>query len=149
MNLFLYNNGDDPNVVKKTLTSIGESISCQLTNETDVENPDILVDYNANYMGANYFYLPFFNRYYFYREAPTVINGNQLLIKGHVDVLMSHQESLLSTLIIAKRSSSAVNPYIPDPYVGSSGKITTVYRRAGATPFGFGSNNYVLTIGGK
>lgn len=149
MNLYLFNNGDDPNTMHKNLTAIGTAIDCQLTAETEIENPDILVSMNSNYMNANYFYIPYFNRYYYYRQPPTIINGEQIMLHGHVDVLMSHPDAINATLVIAERSSSHTNPYMPDPLVAGKGTIRTIYRKASATPFGFGSDNYVLTIGGK
>lgn len=148
MILSFYNNSQDPRVIDKTPVLISENIPFQLTDRVSITDPVLLVDYSAGYMSANYVFIPEFGRYYYITDK-SILNGNQLQLTLHVDVLTSHKSSILNTQVIAKRSSSKVNAYMPDNLCPPKGTIQTYYRRAAATPFGYGSNNYVLVIGGK
>ena len=148
MNITIYRNTGDMRQLNKNLTVIANITTAQLSDTCSITDPELLIDYNDNYVNANYFYIEKWARYYYVTER-TIINGNQIVIRGHVDVLASFRSAILNSECIANRSSSNTNAYIEDPICGSAGSIQTFYRKSGATPFGYTGNNYVLTIAGK
>lgn len=150
MEITIYNTSSDPRVSQKALNTIATLSAVELTEQTTVENPSFKFDRNDDYIVANYLYCPKFKRYYFI-TGKEIVNGNQMILNCHVDVRMSFRSQILASSIIADRSSSAGDPYVPDNMVTIRDSIRTVIRRVSTTPFvgPGGSNNYVLTIGGK
>ena len=150
MNVILYYNSSDPRVLNKAISQVGEAgHATQATDSFLIENPVLLMDYDVDYVSANYFYIEEFGRYYYMTESPEIVNGNQLRITGHVDVLMSHKNAVKNADIIANRSASNNNPYIPDNMIGDQGTLQHYIRSISSTPFNATSNNYVLHIAGK
>lgn len=149
MNITLYNNASSNNTVHKSITAIGNTLTCNTNEPMDVMNPRISVNYNAAYLAANYMYIPEFGRYY-YIENIEIQNGNILYISGHVDVLMSFWNSFKNSPCIANRSSSNYDEYIEDSMVNILDTYRTEVRKLSGefTPTSGGSNHYVLTIGG-
>lgn len=150
MNLKIYNNSSDPRATQKSLSLVADLSAVQLTDQTSIENPSFLLDYNSAYINANYAYCPEMKRYYFI-TGREIRNGNQMILNCHVDVRMSFRSQILASSIIADRSSSAGDPYVPDPMVTVKDSVQTIIRKVSTTPFTGpgGSNNLVLTIGGK
>ena len=150
MNVKLYINSSDPKVSQKSLTLKETLTNVQLTEQTSVENPSFLLDYKTNYLSCNYLYCEEFGRYYFI-TGREIRNGNQIIINCHVDVRVSFRSQILQSDIIADRSASNGDAYVPDNMVTIRDSITTYIRKVSTTPFvgPSGSNNYVLTIGGK
>ena len=113
MQVILYNNASDPEVFDKSLTVIGSATATPYES-ISVESPTlILSDLSvSNISRVNYMYIEEFGRYYYMTEAPEIVNGNQLRITGHIDVLMSHKAAIRNADIIANRSASNNNPYI-------------------------------------
>lgn len=145
----LYNNSSDNRVVHKIITKIGGDRTCQITENCDITNPRIILDMSSSDLSANYMYIPDFGRYYYINNI-TILNGNQLEISGHCDVLMSFWNSIKSCPCTAGRSSSHYDVYIDDPMITIKDTYRTESRRLGGTftPSADGSNHYVLTIGG-
>ena len=145
----LYNNSSDNRVVHKSITQIGTDRSCQITDECNIVNPRILLDAPGTYLSANYMYIPDFNRYYYITNI-NIINGNQVEIEGHCDVLMSFWNSFKNSKCTAGRSSSSYDDYIDDPMVTIKDQYRTQVRRLTGefTPTADGANHYILTIGG-
>ena len=150
MHITIYNNASDPRVMYKDLTTVGTLSSVELTDQTSVENPSFILDRNDLYIGANYVYCQEFGRYYFINGIE-IINGNQMVISCHVDVRSSFKNNILNSYIVADRSSSNADAYVPDSMVTVRDSIKTYIRKMPSTPFvgPSGSNNYVLTIGGR
>ena len=145
----LYNNKSDNRVVHKVITQIGTERTCQISDECNIINPRILLDSPGTYLGANYMYIPAFNRYYYITNI-NILNGNQVEIEGHCDVLMSFWNSFKNSPCTAGRSTSHYDVYIDDPMVTIKDTYRTESRRLNGqfTPSANGANHYVLTIGG-
>jgi hypothetical protein len=145
----LYNNSSDNRVVHKSISQIGTDRTCQISDECNIVNPRILLDAPGTYLSANYMYIPSFGRYYYIRNM-NILNGNQVEIEGHCDVLMSFWNSIKNSQCTAGRSSSNYDDYIDDPMVTIKDTYRTESRRLSGefTPTADGSNHYVLTIGG-
>ena len=146
MNMILYSNQGDPRQLTKDLTLIGSGHTLEVTEAVSITDPVFLMDLNTTYIGANYCYCSEFNRYYFINNIE-IVNGNQMRLYCHVDVLMSHKDSILKSSCISERSSSNPDPFISDPLVGDRGTYETWFRNSGVTPFT--GSSYLLTVAGK
>lgn len=144
-----YNTSSDPRIINKYLTNEHILQNVEITDVTSVDAPTLKLDLTTEKLNRNYCYIPSFDRYYYLGDAQ-VINGNHLEIDCKCDVLMSFKSAILSTQVIAERSSSSFEPYMVDPVVSDSGKITT-YIRKSATIFNTATatNNYLIYLGGK
>lgn len=149
MQIKLYVNSTDERYSQKNIV-LKHTATAQLTDSVSVESPYLLLDYRSEYMGCNYVHVPEFNRYYFITERE-IRNGNQMVIHCVVDWRVSFRGNILQSDIIADRSASAGDAYVPDPMVTVRDSVTTIVRKVSSSPFvgPGGSNNYVLTIGGK
>lgn len=131
-------------VRERNLTAVA-TITGYLKDSCNVCDPDIMVEYNAALLTANYAYIPAFGRWYWFRKAPT-IRGDEVILHLHVDVLYTYRSVILASPCIAARSSSRFNPYLPDSAVeGEAGYRYYSFRM----PFHFQdnvTNGYVLTV---
>lgn len=143
----LYNNFSDPNVVHKNI-SLAASYTCQVTSSCSLDSPEILLNINSPLPSFNYMYIPEFGRYYY--ANVNIVNGNQMLISGNTDVLMSFWNSFRNSQCVAQRSSSHQNPELEDELMPFKAQPKYIYRRSGFafTPSSSGGC-YVLTLGGK
>lgn len=150
MNLRLYINSSDPRASQKSLSLKDTLNNVQLTEQTSVENPSFLLNYNVNYLSCNYVYCADFGRYYFI-TGREIRNGNQIILNCHVDVRVSFRSQIMQSDIIADRSSSNGDAYVPDNMVTIRDSVTTYIRKVSNSVFQgpSGTKNLVLTIGGK
>ena len=146
----IFNNHTDIRYSQKNITLLATLSAVQVTDPVSVEEPIFLLDYDASYINANYVYVPEFKRNYVITNKE-IVNGNQWRISCHGDVRVNFRNNLLNSEIIADRSSSNSDPYVPDPMVTIRDSITTYIRKVPNTCFAgpSGSNNFVLTLGGK
>ena len=146
LHLTIYNNQGDPRQLTKDLTQIAALQNVQITEECSVVDPVFLLERSDSYITANYCYCEEFKRYYYINNID-ILNGNIFRLSCHCDVLMSHQNAILSSSVIASRSASHPNGLIPDPVCGDAGTYKTTFRKSGIKPFG--GSSYLLTIAGK
>ena len=149
MQIQFYNNNSDNRVVHKRITPTVSGISIDATGEIDVFNPTFILDRNDAILLSNYMHVPKFNRYYYITEA-SVLNGNQIQVFGHCDVLMSFWDAFKGSPCTANRSSSNFDDYLEDDMITIHPTYRTETRRLSGefTPTAEGSNHYVLTVGG-
>lgn len=147
MNLTFYNNTGDIRQLNKSITAVKSGVTAQVGYAVTLTDPSFVMDYDASLVNANYVYVAEWGRYYYVNNR-TMLNGNQIELTCHVDVLMSFKDAILSSDCIAERSASKVNPYIIDNMVGDEGTFQTVYRRSSVTPFN-STGSYLLTVAGK
>lgn len=150
MNLTLYDTKSNPLELNKNLTLI-ESVGGRITApQCDVLNPIFEIDTrNADF---NYLYCDDnkFKRYYFIDKIE-VLRGGKMALHCKVDVLMTYRNDILNSEVIAQRSSTSYNKYVPDNYDFVTAKKRYSFSRL---PFTFNTtetsgNHYILTIGGK
>lgn len=146
MNVTLYTNTGDIRQLNKNLTN-PITVDCKINDTCDILSPVLTLVYNDAYISSNFVYIPKWNRYYSISNK-NILSGNMIELSCKVDVLMSHKNAILSSQVIAARSASRPDEYIPDPVCTDKGTVTYYTRRAGVTPFG-GSGSYVLTVAGK
>ena len=145
MNVTLYSNSGDPRQITKNLSILGSAKTANATQPVDVLRPTLRLVYDSNIIAANYMYIDTFNRYYFIDEKS--MEGNEMVVSGHVDVLMSHRNAILNSYCIASRSASTPEPFIPDPVCSDKGTVTYYTRRSSTTPFN--GSSYVLSVAGR
>ena len=114
MEIKLYKNLSENNVIGKTLTQI-KSVEAQLKNDVSIINPTLILYYTANILDSNYCFIPKFNRYYFIDEI-VPISGDRCIVKCRVDVLESFKEDIKSLTVILDKAQSIYksNKYLDD-----------------------------------
>lgn len=148
MTVTLYNNSSDPRVLHKALTKLGSDLSVQITDNCSVENPVFRLALSDDKINANYLYVNKWKKFY-YITSRDILNGKEIILNCHIDVLMSFQNAIEKTNIICERSSSNVNKFIPDTVCADRGTIQQIFRKCSTTPFSRETKCYVLHIAGK
>lgn len=147
MELRLYNTSSAHNVVRKQMTLL-QSVNGVLKENCRMENVTLNVTYFADYYRCNYAYIPDFHRYYYVNVA--LVEGDQIRLMMKSDPLTSFYDGYKDSKVIARRSSTDVNPNIPDDRIPFKPVPKIIHRRCGTafTPSATGYC-YVLTLGGK
>ena len=126
MNLHLYINHSDANVVDKDLTPLfTETVGQQtvdvglpgtLKEDCSIIDPIITIDSSvlsmANIADMNYAYIPEFERSYFIRNM--VFRGKLLELQMHVDVLSTYKGNIRALSAIIARQQKKYNLYLQD-----------------------------------
>ena len=129
MEIKLYKNLSENNVIGKTLTQI-KSVEANLKNDVSVINPTLVLAYTENILESNYCFIPKFNRYYFIDEI-VPITGDRCIVKCRVDVLESFKEDIKSLTVILDKSQSIYksNKYLDDgSFVVENKDFNTIYN---------------------
>lgn len=104
------------NYIKTRALTPVASLNGYLKEACDVLDPDIEVEFNDAYLTANFAHIPAFHRFYVFRKPPTII-GKRMILHLHVDVVYSFREAILKAQVVAKRSASRYDLYLPDSAV--------------------------------
>ncbi len=150
MQIQIYRNTTPLNYVNsRVLTSVA-TLEGHLKDACNVTDPDIEVVFNANYVAANYAYIPAFGRYYYFRKAPT-IDGNHMILHLHGDSLYNYRNTINNSQCIADRSSSWYDPMIPDGAVRMESGYQYYSMAFGESFFDLasGGGTYVMSVAGK
>ena len=141
----LYRNTKLLNRLERTFSAVA-TLNGHLRDGCDVINPDIMVEFNASYLNANYAYIPDFNRYYYFREPPAV-DGKTMILMLHADALYNYRDLIMKSECIADRSSSNYSPYVDDDVITSESGYEYYSR---SLPFEFTPDrgSYVLICAG-
>ena len=133
------------NKMQRTLNN-PVTINGYLREGCDVLNPEIEIEYNANFLQYNYCYIPSTGRYYYFTKPPG-IEGKRIILYLHVDVLYTYRNIIQNSQCIAKRSSSAYNLNLPDN--ADLNENGWVYY-SGVLPYTFTpqSGSYILSCSG-
>ena len=143
MEIKLYKNLSENNVIGKTLTQI-KSVEANLKNDVSVINPTFILYYTDNILQSNYCFIPKFNRYYFIDEI-VPITGDRCIVKCRVDVLESFKEDIKSLTVILDKSQSIYksNKYLDDgSFVVENKDFNTIYN----FPNGFNEEGTFILI---
>lgn len=128
MNITLYKNTSDNNVLNKNITSYGNK-DVKLKNETNIISPALILmgDISSD---INYVYIPKWNRYYYITDK-TSLNNGMYEIQCRIDVLMSHKNNILSSDALIYASENLQNSYIvSDIYVNDVREKTRIINFA-------------------
>lgn len=144
MNVVLYNYSGDRRKINKYLATIATVTILAITDDTNILHPTIVIDTRA--FNFNYVYIANFGRYY-YVDNIKLMGGERIALQLSVDVLMSHKSAILSSQVIADRSSSNNDPYLKDNKIATRDEARIYTRKMGASPFT--TTSYVLQVAGR
>lgn len=143
----LYNNTSDPNVINKSITSLGD-FTCEFKQGIDVERPTVYVAAGSTYDKANYMYVPEFGRYYFCHA----IGGTSqtLTFECVSDPLMSFAGGILAADAVIARNPWRYDLYLPDPDMPIEARtIKGSFKFPNTELFKGNYNCYILTTLGS
>lgn len=124
MTVTLYTNSSDNKVVSKSITQI-ESKTCNPFKEVSVIAPVIIVAGEIS-ASVNYMYIDKFARYYYITNI--VYNGNQSVIYGRVDSLMSFSANIYESAQFVNRSETTYNLELTDNLIIPNRPVTKVKK---------------------
>lgn len=148
MNIILYKNWSDPNVLIKRIDKLAEE-SAAPYGEIDISAPRlVLSDVPVSILNkVNYCYIPELERYY--NAQVTLTNNGMYLLEASVDVLMSFKDDILAIPAIIDRQEKAENC---NTYVNNGGYVSRVdnFMQRYTWNKGFSSTpqNILITAGG-
>lgn len=154
MTLDVFSTDSRPDALTKNLSVVRTNIPIVNKQGIDILTPDIIVDYDANLISANYFYVPTFGRYYFYRKPPAILTGGRMCIFGTVDVLSTFATGIrnVDALIIRQSEPTDVKdtkfPLAPGSWVESI-KLPTPFTDSGTFRYVVGINGAYTIAGGE
>lgn len=144
MNIKLYTNKSDDNIVTKDIVEVA-SFSGVLREGCSVINPVIKIEnFNRSLVNQlNYAMIEQFGRYYFIKDITFV--GNLTEISMHCDVLSSWQTQLKSLDAIISRNENKYNLYLQD---GLFRTYANPHISIKPFPDGFNEFQYIFTVAG-
>lgn len=118
-------NTSDVRCIDKSVSTV-KTCSGSLRNESNIVNPSILVEANAESIATcNYMEIPEFGRKYFITDIQAVTNKLSI-VSGHCDVLSTYKNAIRSSPAIVSRSYNAGDPFINDGSIRT--KTTKSYK---------------------
>lgn len=139
----LYNNTQELNRIKKNPTLV-RTLTGTLRDETDIVDPEILIEYDGTLTDVNYMKIQQLNRWYFITKIESV-RTKLWRIYAHCDVLYTYSDAILGTEAVVARSESKWNLFIND----SMFKVYSNPRIQIANfPNKFSGEDYVLVMNG-
>ncbi len=128
MNVTLYINRSEKNVLNKALTTIGQ-YNCKIKDDCTITNPTIIIaDIPDNNISRfNYMYIDTFERYYFI-DAPTLLNHGLVEVAGKTDVLMSFKDEINNCSGVLERQETIFDAYLPDDEFFNENRTKTVFK---------------------
>lgn len=146
MNVTLYNNMSENNVLNKTKNYI-KDVQAVAKGVISIENPVVILDFDESILDCNYMYIADFDRYYFCSLTPMI--GGKIEVAGAVDVLDSFANEILQLdcIINKQQNVSQGSMYFND---GSYNVLTTEFSNAYAFSGGFNDSptNILICAGG-
>lgn len=134
------------NKISKTFSSTVYTVQGELRDESNVVNPEILVESNIA-ISANYAHIAIFDRYYFVKEWKVIRRG-LWVCSLHCDVLMSHKTGILGSTCIVSRSQNRFNLFLNDVRYKRETDEMTITREF-ANGFDPANAVYVINVLGK
>lgn len=113
MNLTLYINKSQPNVLVKKITEIAKIETIEPYDEINILNPSFIINYDKKFLDCNYIYCLELNRYYYVNVSINI--AKRMVLTGSVDPLMSFKDQILQSYAVILRSESIGKPTVtPD-----------------------------------
>ena len=159
MTIYLYKFTGKKDAVTKTLTAVGTARTGSLKEGSSILTPSIVINAPvSSVIGANYFYIPEFGRWYFMGD-PVAETASTTRIDGKVDVLYTYRTGIKGTSALIERQEvrpSANNAEsetidfadIDDRlvYITEGGTSIEAYSSSFTDPTATGANVYVLVV---
>lgn len=137
--LTLYDCGDDPRTLNKTLTGDTLVSNVKPTGVVDLMSPTFELDYSADYTTKNYCVVGApFNRSYFITDMKIDI-GKKIYISCAVDVLQTYSGAINGINANVVRQENLIKEMLPDPnyvYLDQSDVISVLADNYDSTIFG-------------
>lgn len=112
--IYLYNVGDDPNKVHKSVGVVKASLQVDILPDCSLTRPKLKISAsNMLISSCNYFYLDDFNRYYYIEDAVLLQHG-VYEITGRVDPLKSFESGISGLTALVLRNEFEYNGDIVD-----------------------------------
>ncbi len=142
MDIYFYNNHDDPIVADKFISGLG-SATGSFRATVDVLEPDFVISSESDNLSANYCEIPDFGRYYYITGRDKQTTG---LTRLHlrVDVRKSFLTQLLGNFGIVARQERNYDMYLNDEQIPVGARKTLSVYTFSNTPFTGGNNNNVV-----
>lgn len=113
MNLTLYINKSQPNVLIKKIAEIVKIETIEPYDEVTILNPVFIINYDKKFLDCNYIYCLELNRYYYVTASINI--AKRIVLTGSIDPLMSFKDQILQSYATILRSESIGEPtVIPD-----------------------------------
>ena len=145
MEVILYNNTSNPNVMTKSITSVG-TYNTDPKGDIDVENPVIYLS-GAIPSNANYMQISDLGRYYYIKAVTRL--GNAFEVVGQSDPLMSFKSAILASPAVIARNPWHFDLYVPDPKLPIEARTVSSVIPFTQNPFSGTDNCYILTTLGS
>lgn len=111
-NIVLMNNTEELNKISKSPTTV-RTLTGTLRDETNVVDPEILIEFDGTLTDCNYMYIQALSRYYFITKVESV-RSKLWRVTAHCDVLKTYSEAILGTEAVVARSESRYNLFLND-----------------------------------
>ena len=152
MNIQLFSTGDDIRKINKTLTAVSGLVLCNVKDDDfSLITPKVILKYSAEYLTANYCYIPEFSRYYFITDI-SMLTGGMCELTLTLDVLYTYREQITGLKVTASRSSNKYNRYLNDNQQVTTSNPINQIKKFPNMPFqpstlSGGSRCYVVALG--
>lgn len=139
----LMNNQEELNKITKSPSTV-MTLNGTFREETDIVNPQIIIEYEGTLTNVNYMYIPTLSRYYFITKIESV-RTNLWRVYGHCDVLKTYANGILGTNCVVARNENEYNLMLNDSYfkVYANPRLQVVNF-----PNAFSGYSYVLVMKG-
>ena len=104
MELQIYNNNSNTNVINKNITLVG-TLNFNLKADNSILQPILIL---KNYSVGNYCFIKEFNRYYYITDI-RVLTGGLYQLQLDVDVLMTYKDVIINNPITTHKIVKIVN----------------------------------------
>lgn len=104
MELQIYNNESNTNVVNKKITLV-DKVNFNLKSDNSILQPILLI---KKYSKGNYCYIKEFNRYYYITDIK-LLTGGMYQLQLEIDVLMTYKEDIMSKPITTSKDVKISN----------------------------------------
>ena len=141
--IVLMNNTEELNKINKSPTTV-RTLTGTLREQTDIVDPEILIEFDGILTDCNYMYIQALSRYYFITKITSVRN-KLWRVTAHCDVLKTYSEGILGTEAVVARSESKYNLFLNDAMF----KVYSYPRlQIAKFPSKFIGESYVLVMNG-
>lgn len=135
---------DDVKTLHKSVTSIGNTKTAVIKNDTSVINPHFILTFSYDCLIANYLYCSDLDRYYFINDY-TLLTGNRIDLTCTVDVLKTAENSINQINATIVRQEKQGISILPDSNIlVQNYNIVDIYSFSGGFDNTVGS--YVIEI---
>lgn len=104
MELQIYNNNSNTNVINKNITLV-DTLNFSLKTDNSMLQPVLIL---KNYSDGNYCYIKDFKRYYYIRDIK-LLNGGLYQLQLDIDVLMTYKTEIMNNPITTSKIVKIAN----------------------------------------